>query len=78
MRLAIPGGRKPDWAVYRGRRETSKDEDERLDPNVLGDYALGFGDGYYIHGTLYERLIGVRSRMVCSACTARTSSACTR
>jgi L,D-transpeptidase YbiS len=25
---------------------------------MLGDYALGFGDGYFIHGTLYTRLLG--------------------
>ena len=31
---------------------------DRLEPGVLGDYALGFGDGYFIHGTLYTRLIG--------------------
>jgi L,D-transpeptidase ErfK/SrfK len=25
---------------------------------VLGEYALGFGKGYFIHGTLYTRLLG--------------------
>jgi L,D-transpeptidase YbiS len=25
---------------------------------VLGEYALGFGKGYFIHGTLYPRLLG--------------------
>jgi len=24
----------------------------------MGDYAMGFGNGYYIHGTLYRRLLG--------------------
>ena len=26
---------------------------------MMGDYAMGFGDGFFIHGTLYERLLGV-------------------
>jgi len=26
---------------------------------VLGDYALSLGDGYLIHGTLYQRLLGM-------------------
>ncbi|MCX5914317.1 MAG: L,D-transpeptidase, partial [Deltaproteobacteria bacterium] len=30
----------------------------RVEPGMLGDYALGFGDGYFIHGTLYTRLLG--------------------
>ncbi len=25
---------------------------------MLGRYALGFGNGYFIHGTLYTRLLG--------------------
>jgi L,D-transpeptidase YbiS len=29
-----------------------------VEPGVLGDYALGFGKGYFIHGTLYPRLLG--------------------
>jgi L,D-transpeptidase YbiS len=26
---------------------------------MLGAFAMGFGDNYYIHGTIYERLLGV-------------------
>jgi lipoprotein-anchoring transpeptidase ErfK/SrfK len=29
-----------------------------VDNDSLGDYALGFGDGFFIHGTLYSRLLG--------------------
>lgn len=58
-KLANPWWRKPDWAFIEEGEKPPKNEGDRLDPNVLGDYALGFGDGYYIHGTLYERLIGV-------------------
>jgi len=31
---------------------------ERIEKGVLGDYSLGFGNGYFIHGTLYTRLLG--------------------
>jgi L,D-transpeptidase YbiS len=24
----------------------------------MGDYALGLGNGYFIHGTLYKRMLG--------------------
>lgn len=58
-RLANPWWRKPDWAFIEEGEKPPKNESDRLDPYVLGDYALGFGNGYYIHGTLYERLIGV-------------------
>jgi len=49
---------KPDWAFIEEGEEIPKDPRERVEPNVLGDYALGFGDGYFIHGTLYTRLLG--------------------
>ena len=26
---------------------------------MLGDYAVAFGQGYMIHGTLYKRLLGM-------------------
>ncbi|MGE4587261.1 MAG: L,D-transpeptidase, partial [Mangrovibacterium sp.] len=26
---------------------------------VLGEYALSLGDGYLIHGTLYQRFLGL-------------------
>lgn len=49
---------KPDWAFIEEGEEIPEDPRERVEPNVLGDYALGFGDGYFIHGTLYTRLLG--------------------
>lgn len=56
-----PLWRKPDWAfIEEGEPVPGRDADaERIDPDALGNYAIGFGDGYFIHGTLYERLIGV-------------------
>jgi hypothetical protein len=57
--LKNPWWRKPDWAFIEEGEPVPKDESERLDPEMLGEYAIGFGDGYYIHGTIYERLLGV-------------------
>jgi len=34
------------------------DPRERFESGVLGEYGLYFGDGFLIHGTLYERLLG--------------------
>lgn len=58
-KLKEPWWRKPDWAFIEEGEEIPEDPRKRLDPEVMGDYALGFGDGYFIHGTIYERLIGV-------------------
>ncbi|MGQ9672994.1 MAG: L,D-transpeptidase [Candidatus Aminicenantales bacterium] len=49
---------KPDWAFIEEGEEIPKNPQERIEPGVLGDYALGFGDGYFLHGTLYTRLLG--------------------
>jgi L,D-transpeptidase YbiS len=49
---------KPDWAFIEEGKEIPKKREERFEVGVLGDYALGFGDGYFIHGTLYSRLLG--------------------
>jgi L,D-transpeptidase YbiS len=58
-KIKQPWWRKPDWAFIEENEKVPKDESERLDPEMLGDFALGFGDGYFIHGTVYERLLGV-------------------
>jgi len=58
-KIPHPWWRKPDWAFLEEGEEIPKDQGERLDPNMMGDYALGFGDGYFIHGTIYERLLGI-------------------
>jgi lipoprotein-anchoring transpeptidase ErfK/SrfK len=58
-KLADPWWRKPDWAYLEDSLAVPADPSQRLDPEMLGEYALGFGDGYYIHGTIYERLLGV-------------------
>jgi lipoprotein-anchoring transpeptidase ErfK/SrfK len=58
-KIKQPWWRKPDWAFIEDGEKIPKDEKERLDPAMMGDYAIGFGNGYFIHGTIYERLLGV-------------------
>jgi L,D-transpeptidase YbiS len=57
-KLVNPTWVKPDWAFIEEGKEPPKNNEERLESGVLGDFALGFGDGYFIHGTLYTRLLG--------------------
>lgn len=49
---------KPDWAFVEEGRVPPKDLAERTDDVSLGDYALYLGDGYLIHGTLFQSLLG--------------------
>jgi hypothetical protein len=58
-KIKQPWWRKPDWAFIEEGETPPKNESDRLDPEMLGDFALGFGNGYFIHGTVYERLLGV-------------------
>jgi L,D-transpeptidase YbiS len=58
-KLVEPWWRKPDWAFIEEDQPVPGDENERLDPEMLGKYAIGFGNGYFIHGTIYEKLLGV-------------------
>ncbi len=53
-----PVWRKPDWAFIEEGKPIPKNVADRLEEGALGDYALGFGAGYFIHGTLYTRLLG--------------------
>jgi hypothetical protein len=53
-----PAWKRPDWDfVEKGEPLPRKDSD-RIEYGMLGAYALYMGDGYMIHGTLYERLLG--------------------
>ncbi|MGH7208267.1 MAG: L,D-transpeptidase, partial [Nitrospiraceae bacterium] len=49
---------KPDWAFLEEGLEVPADPAQRVEAGMLGDYALGFGNGFFIHGTLYTRLLG--------------------
>jgi L,D-transpeptidase-like protein len=53
-----PVWNKPDWAFIEEGQPIPRDAAERIDTYSLGDYALYLGDGYLIHGTLYQRLLG--------------------
>lgn len=49
---------KPDWAFIEEGEALPTDADDRIEAGVLGEYAIAFGNGYFIHGTLYTRMLG--------------------
>jgi L,D-transpeptidase YbiS len=53
-----PNWIKPDWAFIEEGEPLPKSYKDRVEPGMLGDFALGFGNGFFIHGTLYTRLLG--------------------
>jgi L,D-transpeptidase ErfK/SrfK len=57
-RLSNPIWVKPDWAFLEEGQTVPRNPAERIEAGILGEYALGFGKGYFIHGTLYTRLLG--------------------
>ncbi|MBU1701532.1 MAG: L,D-transpeptidase [Candidatus Eisenbacteria bacterium] len=51
---------KPDWAfIEENKPIPSRQSSERIEGGSLGRFAMAFGDGYFIHGTLYKRLLGL-------------------
>jgi len=55
-----PVWKKPDWAfIEEGLPVPPENHHTRFEYSVLGDYALSIGDGYLIHGTLYQRFLGL-------------------
>ncbi len=50
---------KPDWAFVEAGENLPRSWTDRVEEGVLGDYALDLGDGYLIHGTLFERALGL-------------------
>ncbi|MFH1570277.1 MAG: L,D-transpeptidase [Gemmatimonadota bacterium] len=55
----LPVWIKPDWAFYEeGEKPPGAQSPLRFEEAVLGEYALGFGNGFMIHGTIYKRLLG--------------------
>lgn len=57
-KLVNPTWIKPDWAFIEEGEKPPAEYNDRIDNDSLGEFALGFGDGYFIHGTLYTRLLG--------------------
>jgi hypothetical protein len=59
-KIANPSWKRPDWSfIEEGLPVPPKDDPSRWESGVLGDYALGIGDGYLIHGTIYKRFLGM-------------------
>jgi len=55
-----PVWRMPDWAfIEEGLPVPPHDAAERFETGVLGEYAFDLGEGYLIHGTLYQRFLGM-------------------
>ncbi len=59
-KVTHPVWAKPDWAFIEDGYLPPKDSSERFDNESLGNYALYIGDGYIIHGTLFQSLLGRR------------------
>lgn len=52
---------KPDWAfIEDGYAPPRSDSKDRYDDFSLGKYGLYMGDGYIIHGTIFQTLLGQR------------------
>jgi L,D-transpeptidase ErfK/SrfK len=59
-KLTTPIWHKPDWAfVEDGEPIPPENSPARYERGVLGEYGLAFGNGYLIHGTLYQRMLGM-------------------
>lgn len=59
-KTTAPVWKKPDWAfVEEGLPVPSPNHSSRFEYGVLGEYALSLGDGYLVHGTLYQRFLGL-------------------
>jgi hypothetical protein len=59
-KITQPVWRKPDWAfVEEGLPVPGPTDPLRYEYGVLGKYAMSLGDGYLIHGTLYQRQLGM-------------------
>ncbi|MDP4680055.1 MAG: L,D-transpeptidase, partial [Cyclobacteriaceae bacterium] len=55
-----PVWKKPDWAFVEAALPVpSANHSSRFEYGVLGDYSLSLGNGYLIHGTLYQRFLGL-------------------
>jgi L,D-transpeptidase YbiS len=57
-KIKNPVWKKPDWAFIEEGEPIPSNPSDRIEYGTLGEYALYFGNGFMIHGTLYERLLG--------------------
>jgi L,D-transpeptidase ErfK/SrfK len=51
---------KPDWAFIEEGKLPPRNPADRVDDISLGKYGLYMGDGYIIHGTIFQSLLGQR------------------
>lgn len=49
---------RPDWSFIEEGSDLPRNFKDRVDRETLGDWALDLGDGYMIHGTLFQRYLG--------------------
>jgi len=49
---------RPEWSYVESGEPLPARWSDRIDDASLGDFALYLGDGYMIHGTLYQRYLG--------------------
>lgn len=60
LKKTHPVWTKPDWAfIEEGLPVPPPNHPDRFDDATLGDYALSLGDGYMIHGTVWQRYLGL-------------------
>jgi L,D-transpeptidase YbiS len=58
-KMVAPVWKKPDWAfIEEGEPVPGAQAEARFEEGTLGKYALYFGNGYMIHGTLFQRFLG--------------------
>jgi L,D-transpeptidase YbiS len=57
-RISDPAWRKPDWAFIEEGKPIPTNPADRVEYGTMGEYAFDLGHSYFIHGTLYERLLG--------------------
>ncbi len=58
-KMIAPVWVKPDWAfIEDGEPVPGPQAEERFQEGFLGKYGLNFGNGYLIHGTLFQRFLG--------------------
>jgi len=58
-KMVAPVWVKPDWAfVEENEPIPGAQAEERFEEGTLGKYGLYFGNGYLIHGTLFQRFLG--------------------
>lgn len=51
---------KPDWAyIEEGIKPPPARSPDRVEEGSLGEYQISIGDNYMLHGTLYQRFLGL-------------------